>query len=105
MSKAKTRLQHVYLEVKKGWENIVELYGPTEVISAIYDSGYNNDCKKCSYSYLGTSMKLILSGTGSDLPFMKASVLEEVLKRGFTPLSNTNDDSLTFTREVPLSTF
>ena len=91
----------MYVEVKKG-SNIVELYGPTEVVGNIYKAGYSNDFVKCTCSYLGTSVRLVLCGTPS--PFMKASALEEILKRGFTTLSNINDDSLTFTREVPLST-
>ena len=96
------RLQYVYLEVIKGSTNIVEFYGPTEVVNVVYRAGYNNDSQKCTCSYLGTSMKLTLFGM--PLPFMKASVLEEILKHGFTPLSSLEDDSLTFSREVPLST-
>ena len=90
----------MYVDGKKG-SNIVELYGPTEVVDGIFKAGYNNDSVKCTFSYLGTSMKLVLSGT--PLPFMKASVVEEILKRGFQLLScSVRDDSLTFSRAVPL---
>jgi hypothetical protein len=33
---------------------------------------------------------------------MKASLLEEVLSRGFAPLSSIKEDSLTLSREVAL---
>ena len=62
MSKASTRVQFMYVEVKKG-SNIVELYGPTEVVGDIYKAGYSNDFVKCTFSYLGTSMRLVLCGT------------------------------------------
>ena len=111
MSNAKTRSQYVYLEVRKAtnWcePNIVRLYGPAVVIANIRRANFNNGSVKCTSTSLGSSMELKLSGK-ADVPlsFMKASLLEEVSKHGFTlRKKEKGGDSLTFTREVPLSKF
>ena len=109
MSKATTRSQYVYLKVRKSTKycepNIVRLYGPTVVIADIRRAGFNNDSVKCTCTSLGSSMELKLSAErGVPLPFIKASLLEEVSKHGFTLLKH-GGDSFTFTREVPLSKF
>ena len=75
----------------------VTLYGPqTELwgIAQLYN-GRNSET-----ALLGSSMKIMLYG--EDLLFMKAALLEEVLKRGFKLLSSINDEVLTLSREVKL---
>ena len=111
MSKAKTRSQYVYLKVRKSTNfyepSIFRIYGPAAVIDDIRSAGFDNDSVTCTCTSLGSSMELELSvERGVHLPFIKASLLEEVSKHRFTLLEQKRGgDSLTFTREVPLSKF
>jgi hypothetical protein len=95
----------VYLEVKKPsnahQSASVTLCGPSTVIDSISrDTEFENISVTCQISSLGNSRQIKL--TGSQLTFMKASLLEEVLSLGFAPLSDIKDDSLTLSREVGL---
>ena len=85
MSKAKTRIQYVYLEVKKpsnAYQGAsVTLCGPSTVLGSISRDKFENHSVTCQTSSLGNSMEIKL--IGSPLTFMKASLLEEVLSLGF----------------------
>ena len=73
----------------------VTLCGPTEVLRSIGQRVQN-----CTINSHGSSMKITL--TGIDPTYMKLTLLEEVLKRGFILSSNVKDDSLFLSREVSL---
>jgi hypothetical protein len=104
MSKAKTRTQYVYLEVKKPsnahQSGSVTLCGPSKALCTITCLNFKHHCVSYETSSLGNTMEIKL--TGPPLTFMKASLLEEALSRGFVPLSDIKEDSLTFSREVGL---
>ncbi|CAB3976552.1 Hypothetical predicted protein [Paramuricea clavata] len=104
MSKAKTRTQYVYLEVKKPsnahQSPSATLCGPATVLFGICRLNFKNDNVTCQISSLGNTTEIKL--TGPPLTFMKASLLEEVLSLGFVPLSSIKEDSLTLFREVTL---
>lgn len=96
MANARTRSQFVHIEVKKGsYQQTVTLCGPTEVLRSIEYS-----VKNCDIHSSGNSMKIKL--TGSDTTYMKLTLLEEVLKRGFVLSSDVKGDSLFLSREVKL---
>ncbi len=102
MSKAKTT-EYVHLEVKKHSQpcfNSVTLCGPWSALHDINTRLKNTKDTRVSLasSSLASTMEIIL--TGSPLTFMKASLIQEVSRHGFKPLSSIKDDSLTFTREV-----
>ena len=105
-TRAQSRTQYVYVEAKRSsnsWgQSRVTLYGPKTVLTSIQAQfAYRKpDSVSCVTALFGNSMKMELSGT--DLMFMKATLLEEVLKLGFKLLSNIKDDALTLSREVKL---
>ena len=105
-TRAQSRTQYVYVDVKRSstsWGNSrVTLYGPKMVLTGIKGELVRRkpDSVSCDTALFGNSMKIVLSGI--DLTFMKATLLEEVLKLGFTLLSNIKDDALTLSREVKL---
>ncbi len=104
-----SRRAYVFLEVKKSPAPLVTLVGPRKVINDIYQSlqqslkrSLNNPLLVCTISTLGSSMEIRLTGfKGVDnTTLMKSSLLEEVLERGYRPLSpnNIKDNSLTLYR-------
>ena len=101
MSEAKTRDQYANIQVKKSSEETYysgTLCGPREVIEEI-KSNIEKDCIVNCYP-VGSSMKLIIRE--SDFVCAKMILLEEVLKHGFTLLSNIDGIPLYLHRSIPL---
>ena len=89
----------MYIETKAS-SKCVALYGPQAALHGTALINFNNGPACCETALLGNSMKIVLFG--EDLLFMKAALLDEVLKLGFKLLSSINDDLLTLSREVKL---
>ena len=102
MSTSPTRLQNVFLEVKSlQTASCVTLSGPRSVLGHISSGSSAIISFKKHYVLNGAQIKL--TGIDEDLRMLfKASLLEEVVKQGFKPLSNIADDFLILSREVPL---
>ena len=89
----------MFLEVNRE-DNTVTLCGPCDgVLDDIERVDFeSHSCANFSTSQVGNSMEITLEG--SSLTLMKACLLEEVLKLGFTLLSDVENDSLTLSRQV-----
>ena len=116
MLSQKTRKQYAFIEVEKSSdaresENLrVSLSGPKEIVTSIYNSGifetgiWSPSVSSVNLTF-GNTSRLILSTNFPDdynSTFMKANLLEEILKHGFTPVSNITDDLVILTREVDI---
>jgi hypothetical protein len=75
-------------------------------LNSVSNAGFNTTTGlvACTDNKVGSGMEIRLTGVGGvdDLMFFKAGLLEEVLKRGFKPMSNVTDDVLTLSREVTI---
>ena len=91
----RTRAQYVCIDAKASSSVIV--YGPVDVIADVKHNLKHDRLNFVDVS-LGTTARMSVSGC--EIMFMKASVVEEVLKKGFTLLSEMKDDFLTLSREV-----
>ena len=98
----------MFIEVKRSdTPPCVTLSGPKEVLDSVSEAGFNvSDYEVvCSSTYVGSSMEIRVTA-GIDMvadnstTLFKAGLLEEVLKRGFKPVSNVTDDFLALSREV-----
>ena len=98
----RSRPQYVFLEVKRlQTGSCVTLSGPCSVLGHI--SSGSSGIITCKKEYVIDGVQIKLTGIEEDLRMLfKASLLEEVVKQGFKPLSNIADDDLILSREVPL---
>ena len=120
MSSQKIRTQYAFIEVEKSSDTgqtqslCVSLSGPKEIVTSIYNSGiFKFPAARQYYIPVWSSHNLTLGNTSrlmlsTESPqsynstFMKAGLLEEILKHGFTPVSNITDDLVILTREVDI---
>ncbi len=92
----------VFIEVKRLEEPCVILTGPSDWVNRIdrriFEKSNNVTFTKSS---LGNCTEIRSTGQryADNSTFMKASLLTEVLKWGFKPMSNVTDDFLALSRE------
>lgn len=96
-----SRKQYVFIEVRHSPTTSVVLTGPVTAVN-VSGGNFDNSDVMCETSFLGNTIEVTLTAReGADkLTFMKGSLLEEVLRRGFKLSSNVTDDSLLLSREV-----
>ena len=98
MSVQSTRPQYAFIQTE-GY--CVSLLGPRLVVSDIYSSCPNSTRPKSIASTATLSLSRS-NGDSIDLMFLKATLLEEVLKYGFEPISNVTDNPVVLCRRVDL---
>ena len=107
MSVQRTRPQYAFIQNE---EHYVSLLGPTQIVSGIHSSCDFTLSRKCFAGDIisklessASTAKLGLSRFKTntlDTMFLKATLLEEVLKHGFEPISNVTDDPVVLCRRV-----
>ena len=97
MSEANTRIQYVHIEVNTSVKHVI-IYGPFDVVRQIDVS--SKDVAQCETSDIANTRRMKVFG--SDLMFIKAALVEEVLSQGFSLSASVSvtQDSLIFFRHV-----
>ena len=96
----------MFIEVKRSHTApCVTPSGPCNVLDSVSRDGFSqsrdfNVVFKSTYVADGMEIRVTGAEGADNSMLFKASLLEEVLKRGFKPLSNVTDDLLVLSREV-----